>query len=160
MGVASIQFGIPKRMFLAAIPTRLTGVSVIGEKPNEFEEETPNILRYGVFINPEIVATTGDIQYMSESCISLIPKKLCFVPRYREIKVKYQTLGSNEVKYGRLQGKYARVFQHEYDHLEGILVTDRHVDPKTVVKNRAQLDIVEKEISDWEASGSNNQEHQ
>ena len=145
--MAAIQLGVPKRLFVAVIPQRVKGVTIIGEKPNEIEGESPSVLRYGVFVNPSIVATTDVVEYMTESCVS-IPRTICLVKRAREIKVRYQTLETNETRYARLSGIYARVFQHEYDHIEGVLITDRHSDPRTTFKNQTHIESFEKEIQE------------
>ena len=145
MGLAAVQLGLPSRMFLAAVPHSLKAIHLMGSKPNKYPDQFPTTLRYGVFVNPEIVWMSTVAEYAVESCISL-PGTFCFVPRFVDIKIRYQTLGTDESRYARLSGLFARVFQHEYDHLDGVLITDRHVEPKTVVKKKSDLLAIENEI--------------
>jgi peptide deformylase len=147
MGLASIQLGLPNRMFLAAVPQSLRAIHIVGAKPNKYPDQFPSVLRYGIFINPEIVSTSPNAECAIESCISL-PGTFCFVPRHAEIKIRYQTLGTDESHYARLTGLFARVFQHEYDHLDGILITDRHVDPKSAVKRHVDLMAIQNELKE------------
>lgn len=60
-----------------------------------------------------------------ESCLS-IPDTTVKVERYRSIKVKYTTI-DGAVKEEKLEGFFAIVFQHEYDDLDGILITSKRV---------------------------------
>jgi len=77
----------------------------------------------GVFINPEILEFSEDIVNYNEGCLSL-PGIFENVSRPEKILVRYQdnNLFTHE---NELDGICARVFQHEYDHLEGILFIDR-----------------------------------
>lgn len=76
-----------------------------------------------VMINPRISWTSETRVSMAEGCLS-IPEKTIWVERPSKVRVKFQTL-TNEYKYWCLHKMDARVFLHEYDHLEGILMTDR-----------------------------------
>ncbi len=76
-----------------------------------------------VFINPEIIQFSGLFQGMLEACLSIPGLQLSLL-RQEHIRIRYQTLDFSweEKSYS---GWSARVLQHEYDHLEGILITDR-----------------------------------
>lgn len=74
------------------------------------------------YINPEILDTQGLDTY-EEGCLS-IPGIRAEVDRPFKIWVKYQTVEGKVVE-EELEGLLARVFQHEYDHLDGILFIDR-----------------------------------
>lgn len=74
------------------------------------------------YINPEILDTQGLDTY-EEGCLS-IPGIRAEVDRPFKIWVKYQTVEGKVVE-EKLEGLLARVFQHEYDHLDGILFIDR-----------------------------------
>lgn len=74
------------------------------------------------YINPEILDTQGLDTY-EEGCLS-IPGIRAEVDRPFKIWVKYQTIEGKVVE-EELEGLLARVFQHEYDHLDGILFIDR-----------------------------------
>lgn len=62
-----------------------------------------------------------------EGCFSL-PGLVAQVPRYPKIEYQYENLDGHTVQ-GEAEGYHARVFQHESDHLEGILLTQRIEDP-------------------------------
>lgn len=76
-----------------------------------------------VFINPEILEHSDDTIGIEEGCLS-IPNINEEVKRFSELKVRY--LDQNlEEKEETLVGFQAIVVQHEFDHLQGILFTDR-----------------------------------
>lgn len=110
-------------------------VAVLGEKNQESEK--PNL---EFFINPRITKFSPlqilggmDGSERLEGCLS-IPLFYGPVPRYEWIEVEYQSLDLRELqkkgqaqivsKMARLTDFDARIVQHEYDHLEGILFTD------------------------------------
>ncbi len=77
-----------------------------------------------VFINPEIAWKSDETEIDEEGCLSLIPE--VHVPVERSVKVKVKALDRR----GRpveleAEGLLARIFQHEIDHLNGILIIDR-----------------------------------
>lgn len=74
-------------------------------------------------INPRISWTSESRVKIEEGCLS-IPGKLNWIDRPDKVRVKFQTC-EGEYKYWSLSGMDARVFLHEYDHLEGVLMTDR-----------------------------------
>jgi peptide deformylase len=76
-----------------------------------------------VFINPRIVSESGDIVAFEEGCLS-IPDLRDEVDRPSRIHIEYQDRELNRMELVA-DGMTARVIQHEYDHLEGILFTDR-----------------------------------
>lgn len=73
-------------------------------------------------INPEILETKGE-QLFEEGCLS-VPDIREEVKRPEIIKIKYQDIAGNTVE-EEIAGLKARVFQHEYDHLQGVLFIDR-----------------------------------
>jgi peptide deformylase len=92
----------------------------------------------GVYVNPVITAAMGDKSFIKmtdkegkeedflEGCLS-IPNYFGTVKRYLKIRVKWKELieGRLEDKEGEFEGFEAVVFQHEIDHLDGILFVDR-----------------------------------
>ena len=74
-------------------------------------------------INPRISWTSDERKNCEEGCLS-IPGKRLWVDRPSKVRVKFQTI-DGEFKYWCLHKMDARVFLHEYDHLEGILMTER-----------------------------------
>ncbi|WP_138415109.1 peptide deformylase [Aquibacillus sediminis] len=111
VGVAAPQIGISKRMIAV-----------------HFEDQDEKLYSYGLF-NPKIVSHSVEKTYLStgEGCLSVDREVPGFVPRYARITVKATDLDGNNVKL-RLRGFAAIVFQHEIDHLNGIMFYD-HIDP-------------------------------
>jgi len=75
------------------------------------------------YINPEILDKAGNNVNKQEGCLS-IPKVFADVIRPDKIKVRYTNVNGKQVE-ETLVGIAARVFQHEYDHLVGVLFIDR-----------------------------------
>jgi peptide deformylase len=91
----------------------------------------------GIFINPEIVAYSGETLYDTEGCLS-IPGIWEEVPRAAGVTLQYQD--ENFVFHTRIfSGDTARAIQHEYDHLNGKLYLD-HLPPlrRALLKNKLQ----------------------
>ena len=76
-----------------------------------------------VCFNPVILKTYGELVNCEEGCLSF-PDKFVNVNRQDIIDVKYEDEEGREHKI-KLEGFASRVFQHEYDHLEGIDFTQR-----------------------------------
>ena len=76
-----------------------------------------------IFINPYILSTTGSDVVLDEGCLS-IPNIREDVTRKDEITIEYYD-EKWELKEETYTGFPARVIQHEYDHLEGILLVER-----------------------------------
>ena len=75
------------------------------------------------FINPEIIDYSGKDESFNEGCLS-IPGLREDIIRKDQIKIKYYDKNFNE--YTKIyEGINSRVIQHEYDHLMGVLFTDR-----------------------------------
>lgn len=111
----------------------------IGENVNIFIVEVNDNPRYPykpnipltIAINPTLQETTKETFYNYEGCLS-VPNLRGIVHRYTEINFSYyDELGNYHVK--ELKGITAGTFQHEFDHLKGLLFTDRISDPKSLV---------------------------
>jgi len=106
VAIAAPQLGAPVRLFL--VSRRVTGL------PPEHE---------GVFINPQIVRLGKERRWQPEGCLS-VRWKYGQVKRSTSVSVKaYNSAGHEFVMRGR--GLLAQIFQHEIDHLDGILFTDK-----------------------------------
>lgn len=117
VGLAAHQIGKAIRLFVI-------DASPFGED-EDLDEKDREILKTfnRVFINPTILNEEGEEWAFNEGCLS-IPDVRQDVYRKPIITIEYQDENfntHNEV----LEGLAARVFQHEYDHIEGILFTDR-----------------------------------
>lgn len=88
---------------------------------NDFEDKDEK--SFGVFINPEIVKREGTPEEAMEGCLS-VPDIYGAVARYPKVKVRALNLLGQPIRV-TATGFLARVFQHEIDHTEGILFTDR-----------------------------------
>jgi peptide deformylase len=89
----------------------------------DLDENDPSLKDFKkTFINPEIISSDGDISTANEGCLSL-PRLREDVERKSRIRIRYHDENWNlhEEEYDGLK---ARVIQHEYDHLEGILFID------------------------------------
>lgn len=75
-----------------------------------------------VFINPEIIETSGDKWVMNEGCLSL-PEIREDVTRPDKVRIKYLDENFEEHE-EEFEGFAGRIVQHEYDHLEGVLFID------------------------------------
>ena len=73
--------------------------------------------------NPKIVKESKEMVTMEEGCLSY-PEVFLDIPRPETIVVKYEDEGK-ELHKIKLTGFIARIFQHEYDHMEGIDFTQR-----------------------------------
>ena len=95
-------------------------------------------------INPEILEFSEEIADMEEGCLS-IPGVFKKVNRPTKIKVKYLNENGEEVV-EKLDEMWARAFQHEFDHIEGILFTDKlSVMNKRLVAKK--LDVLKKDFA-------------
>lgn len=76
-----------------------------------------------VIINPKIFSASKEMSEDEEGCLS-IPDFRAVISRHKKIKVRFATATGLEVKL-KATGLLSRVLQHEIDHLDGILITDR-----------------------------------
>jgi peptide deformylase len=125
-GLAGPQVFQSLRVFLAALV------------PSEEEGALSDV---EVFINPKITPLTDEIARAWEGCLSF-PELLVYVPRHRAVRIDYLNAAAQPCAC-ELQGFPARVVQHEYDHLEGILTIDRAESPRHIIKASELDDIVE-----------------
>lgn len=117
VGLAAPQIGKSIRLFLI-------DASPFSEN-EELDVEERDFLQHfnKVFINAQIIEEEGDEWAFSEGCLS-IPNINEDVYRNETIHVEY--VDENfEKKKESLSGLAARIFQHEYDHIEGVLFTDK-----------------------------------
>jgi peptide deformylase len=117
VGLAAPQIGLPIRLFLV-------DTAPFAEDEDYTEEEQIRLKSFKkVFINPKIVEEDGEEWAFTEGCLS-IPDVREDV--YRRPKIKVEYLDENFKKHVETyDGLIARVIQHEYDHIEGELFTDK-----------------------------------
>jgi peptide deformylase len=117
-GLAGPQVFLGRRVFLARVAE------------GEEEGQAPPA---EVFINPTILERSGEPEAAWEGCLSF-PELLVLVSRSTRIRVAYRDMRGAE-KVLDLEGFQARVVQHEYDHLDGILTIDRAASTRDIVKH-------------------------
>lgn len=118
VGLAAPQVGVPLRLFIA----------------NPTMEEGDR----RVYVNPEIVSQEGS-QDGDEGCLSF-PGITCRIKRYRVTTIRAQGLdGAAFEEVG--EDLLARIFQHEHDHLEGTLLSDRMSAVAKIANRRALKDL-------------------
>jgi peptide deformylase len=117
VGLAAPQIGLPIRLFLVD-----TTPFSEDEDLTEAEKEALKDFKR-VFINAKIVKEEGDEWSFSEGCLS-IPDVREDVFRKPKISIEYLDENFKPHKTS-FDGLIARVIQHEYDHIEGILFTDK-----------------------------------
>ena len=118
MGLAAIQLGIPKRYF----------VIVHEYEPGKFDEY--------VIINPKIVSASEEMIYVGEGegCLSVNRPVEGIVPRHARITLEAYDEDGNKIRV-RGREELAIAFQHEIDHLNGILFVDK-IDKNNPYKNQ------------------------
>lgn len=117
VGLAAPQIGLPIRLFLVDTEP-FSDDEDLSEKDRE---QMKNFKK--TFINAQILEEEGDEWAFNEGCLS-IPDVREDVFRKPKIKIQYQD-ESFETHVEEYDGLIARVIQHEYDHIEGILFTDK-----------------------------------
>lgn len=121
MGLSFIQLGLPKNIFIIVEEIEL-------EKFKNY-----------VVINPKILSHSEELIYVGEGegCLSVNRTVEGIVPRYARISVEYQDIDGN-IKQIRVREDISIAFQHEMDHLNGILFVDK-IDPKNPFKNKDNM---------------------
>ncbi|MGI9547563.1 MAG: peptide deformylase [Flavobacteriaceae bacterium] len=117
VGLAAPQIGLPIRIFVI-------DTSPFAEDEDFTEEEQAQLKDFKrVFINAQMVEEDGQNWSFNEGCLS-IPDIREDVSRKDTITISYADEDFREYKH-TFSGLLARVIQHEYDHIEGILFTDK-----------------------------------
>jgi peptide deformylase len=117
VGLAAPQIGLPIRLFLVDTEPFAEDETFTKEE----QEELKGFKR--TFINAEIIKEEGDEWAFNEGCLS-IPDVREDVFRQPKVTIRYQdeNFKTHTEVY---DGLIARVVQHEYDHIEGVLFTDK-----------------------------------
>ena len=128
MGMSAIQLGVAKRYFV--VVNELTDQEVPDEE-KEFETY--------ILVNPKIISNSMEQIYVTEGegCLSVNRPVEGIVPRYARVTMEGYDMDGNKIQI-RAREELAICFQHELDHLNGILFTD-HIDPKNPYKGKDQM---------------------
>jgi len=113
VGLAAPQVGISERLIVVEYYQN--------EKAEEAEDETKK--KVWVVLNPEIVKASEEKVMGVEGCLS-VPNLVGEVERHAAIQVKGLSRRGQPMRV-KAQGWLARIFQHEVDHLNGVVFTDR-----------------------------------
>lgn len=129
VGIAAPQVAVSKRLFIVA------------SRPNPRYPNAPE-MEPTPMINPRLVSHSDEIVKDWEGCLS-IPGIRGLIPRYRSISVEY--LDRN----GQLQKQeftdfIARIFQHELDHLNGLVFLDRLESVQEIITDQEYLKLIQK----------------
>ena len=109
VGLAAPQIGKSIRLF------------IVDASP--FEEDDSELKNFQqVFVNPEILEEDGEEWVFNEGCLS-IPNIREDINRKSKIRIRYQDEHFDTFE-EEFEGITARIIQHEYDHIEGVLFTD------------------------------------
>ena len=105
IGLSANQVGLPFNMF------------VLGDHP-----DLEKGLKMTCF-NPMIINSSKEVVAMKEGCLTF-PFVFLTISRPRKVTVKYED-ENGDLKEGHLDGMISRIFQHEYDHTQGRVFTER-----------------------------------
>jgi peptide deformylase len=117
VGIAAPQISVSKRII------------IIASRPTPRYPSAP-LMEPTVMINPAFQKLSDIREKDWEGCLS-VPGIRALVPRYTEILINYINQ-QNDLVEARLDGFVARVFQHEFDHLEGTVYLDRVEDNRDI----------------------------
>ena len=129
MGMSAIQLGVAKRYF------------VVVNELSDPEDENKEFETYILF-NPKIISNSMEQIYVEdgEGCLSVNRPVEGIVPRYARVTMEAYDMEGRKI-HVRAREDLAICFQHELDHLNGILFTD-HIDPKNPYKGKDSMRVI------------------
>jgi len=127
IGIAAPQIGVSKQVAIVGVPKDNPRYPDAPE-PEEGDGEDENDFDVLVVINPTITVVDEEKMGFWEGCLS-VPGLRGYVERPKKIKVEFTDLEGNSQTV-EAKGFAATVFQHELDHLDGVLYVDRVEDIK------------------------------
>lgn len=143
IGLAAPQVGLPWRLFVASVPPIEECGRSLGDDPMTALAEPT------VYLNPTLRDFAGDLETYEEGCLSLPD---LHGDLRRPLVVTIEATGLDGKRFTqRGQGLLARCWQHEHDHLEGVLIIDR-MTPMSRIKNRSKIREFEKQYEPLESS--------
>ncbi len=127
VGIAAPQIGKSLRLFIVA------------PQPSVRYPQAPRMQPIPM-INPRLLSHSKAMNTGWEGCLS-IPGIRGRVPRYNQIRIQFYT-PAGELKEAVLKGFVARIFQHEFDHINGQVFLDRVRDTRTLITEREYRRII------------------
>ena len=126
MGLSAVQLGVSKRFF------------VVVYEVSDPEDEVKEFENY-ILINPKMISNSVEQIYVTdgEGCLSVNRPVEGIVPRYARVTFEAYDMEGRKIHI-RAREDLAICFQHELDHLNGILFVD-HIDPKNPFKGKDQM---------------------
>jgi peptide deformylase len=130
VGIAAPQVSVPKRIF------------ILSSRPNIRYPDAPEMEPTAV-INPEIISYSDETVKDWEGCLS-IPGIRGLIPRHKSVYVRFVSRDGTNVE-REFSDFIARVFQHEFDHLNGVLFPDRLESNTDIITEREYIKLLRKE---------------
>jgi len=131
VGIAAPQIGHNLRIFATEIRTTKT-------------RKIKDLDNLKIFINPVISYYSKNKSSGYEGCGSVAYSSIFGkVPRSTQIKIRATDENGKEIKY-TARGLLARVIQHEFDHLNGIIFLDKIVDKKSIMSEEEYIKMIKK----------------
>ncbi len=116
VALSAIQIGIPKKIFIVS--------------PKAFDEENEKEAKYLICINPKIIKSSKKTKWLDEGCLSI---RNIYGEVERSNQVTIEAYDENGKKFTRgASGLVAQVFQHESDHLNGVLFIDKAINVREI----------------------------
>ena len=122
IGLAAAQIGELKRVVVMDLGDGPAPEGEAGAEP-ESEEEAARRANPRFFVNPEVLWASEDMFSYEEGCLS-IPEYFDAVERPARVRVRYLDYSGQQIE-EEIEGLYAVCFQHELDHLNGVLFIDK-----------------------------------
>ncbi|MEN5169932.1 peptide deformylase [Brevundimonas pondensis] len=122
IGLAAAQIGELKRVVVMDLGDK--PVEGASEDPEAEESEDLQLARRNprFFVNPEVIWASDELYAYEEGCLS-VPDYYDAVERPARIRVRYLDYAGQQIE-EEIEGLYAVCFQHELDHLNGVLFID------------------------------------
>jgi peptide deformylase len=124
VGIAAPQVGHSHRLLIVA------------SHPNARYPDAPT-MEPTAMINPRVLKVSDDIKKDWEGCLS-VPGVRGLVPRFQAVEVEY-TSRDGKLQRATLTDFVARIFQHEFDHLEGLVFLDRIESTQDLISDQEYL---------------------
>src|SRR3989338_9056963 len=119
-------------------------IFILASHPNPRYPKAPKMKPTAV-INPKIISFSEEKKKDWEGCLS-VPGIRGLIPRALNIKVEYTTRAGKRV--GKTFADFvARIFQHEYDHLEGVMFVDRIESSKDIISEKEYQKLMKRQMS-------------
>ena len=106
---------------------------ILASHPNKRYPKAPKMKPHAV-INPKIISYSQKTEKGWEGCLS-IPGIRGLVPRHESIEVEYSTREGGKTR-KRFKGFVAKIFQHEFDHIQGTVFLDRLDSSKDIITEK------------------------